>query len=109
MALSTSLPSNTNLTAPERGQPLEVITMTRKDYVAIAKVFYDAREWAYKEWGTNNCSNGDSTDYYSAASSAIDHVEWYISKVFKNDNPRYDEMKFLEAGQPEQLELRFDD
>ena len=83
--------------------------MTRKDYVAIAKVFYDAREWAYKEWGKNDYHAGDTTDYHVAATRAMDEIEWHISKVFRSDNPRYDEIKFLEAGQPEQLELRFDD
>ena len=57
--------------------------MTRKDYVAIAKVFYDAREWAYKEWGKNDYFGGDTTDYHTAATRAIDEIEnrrWY-SKI----------------------------
>ncbi len=74
--------------------------MTRKDYVAIAKVFYHARQWIHTHWDEE-----ESGDELYAADCVIDEIEWHISKVFERDNPRFDKTKFLEAGQPEQLEL----
>lgn len=58
--------------------------MTRKDYIAIAKVLLQAQLCA-------------SEDKYNSAEQAIGGVAREIASVFQQDNPRFDRRRFMAA------------
>jgi hypothetical protein len=59
-------------------------TMTKKDYIAVAKILKDAREDA-------------ETAVNREARSQTDQIALMLSELFAQENPRFDRVRFLKA------------
>jgi hypothetical protein len=59
-------------------------TMTKKDYIAVAKILKDAREDA-------------ETAVNREARSQTDQIALMLSELFAQENPRFDPVRFLKA------------
>lgn len=74
------------------------MTITRKNYQAMAKAIQDARVYAYTDVASQSLTADESTDTIGAAvNTTVDAVVKTLITVLKQDNPRFDAVRFMAA------------
>ncbi len=74
------------------------MTITRKNYQAMAKAIQDARVYAYTDVALQSLTADESTDTIGAAvNTTVDAVVKTLITVLKQDNPRFDAVRFMAA------------
>ena len=79
------------------------MTITRKNYQAMANVLLTARELAYSEAATKYVNADDTSDKIGIlVTTTIDVVIDNIATMLKQDNPNFDTARFLAATKQKQ-------